>query len=125
MELTTENVTNVFKKCLFNDNENISNPIIAEGITAKFGFNQKRLNSHINDITDMLSQLPKEFQRDSGGGTSFLNACDNANGEQWTGLHEVMELLFMLGLATGNVQCLMPRDMWKVLPGGMPYYVVM
>jgi len=29
-----------------------------------------------------------------------------------------------LGIASGKLSYLMPREMWKVLPGGMPYLVV-
>jgi hypothetical protein len=35
-----------------------------------------------------------------------------------------MEGLFCLGMAIGKVECLMPRKMWTILPGGMPYYLV-
>jgi len=55
---------------------------------------------------------------------SFLNACQDRNGNQWTDLHQRMEQLFVLGQAAGFVSCLLPRDMWAALPGGMPYYVV-
>jgi len=124
MNLTAKNVTDVFMDCLFRDGEDISNPAIAEGITSKFGFHKERLKSYADDIASMLSQLPKEFILSKGGGMSFLNACNNSKGEQWTDLHETMEQLFTIGLASGKVQCLMPRDIWAVLPGGMPYYVV-
>jgi hypothetical protein len=47
------------------------------------------------------------------------------DGNQWTGLHLVMEQLFMLGLATDQANWCMPdREIWKSLPGGMPYVVV-
>jgi len=35
-----------------------------------------------------------------------------------------MEKLFLLGLAIEKVKCLMPREVWPALPGGMPYYVI-
>jgi hypothetical protein len=125
MNLTTENVTSIFKDCLFKDGENTSNPVMSEGITSKFGFHKERLESHKEDISEMLSKLPKEFQQNTGGGMSFLNACNDVDGRQWTSLHQVMEQLFVLGQAIEKVKCLMPRDMWKILPGGMPYYVVL
>ena len=59
-----------------------------------------------------------------GQGSSFLNACYDRDGDLWTGDHATMEQLFVLGIAAGMVNCLMPRDMWPVLPGGMPYYSV-
>ena len=125
MKLTSKNVESVFMDCLFKDGEDTSNPATAQGIVSSFGFNKERLNDHLDNIAEMLSQLPKEFQSGSGGGMSFLNACNNSDGEQWTGLHSVMEQLFALGMASSKVKCLLPRDMWKVLPGGMPYYVVL
>ena len=124
MELTSKNVESIFIDCLFRDGEDTSDPAIAEGVTSKFGFHKGRLESHRDAITNMLSQLPKEFHKDGGGGMTFLNACNNAKGEQWTVEHHIMEQLFTLGQACKKVQCLMPREMWSVLPGGMPYYAV-
>jgi hypothetical protein len=39
-------------------------------------------------------------------------------------MHATMEQLILLGVGIGKVKSLMPREMWDVLPGGMPYYVV-
>lgn len=125
MELSSKNVENVFMDCLFKDGEDMSDPVIVEGISSKFGFHRERLNTHTNDISSMLSQLPKDFQENKGGGMSFLNACDNSKGEQWTGVHRTMEQLFSIGQGCSKVKCLMPREMWSALPGGMPYYVVL
>lgn len=124
MELTASNVETTFMGCLFKEGEDTSDPAIAEGITSKFGFHKGRLEACENDIASMLSELPKEFHKDGGGGMSFLNSCNNSKGEQWTGLHQIMEQLFNLGQACKKVECLMPRSMWPSLPGGMPYYVV-
>jgi len=68
--------------------------------------------------------LPEQFKGSAGGGWSFLNACDDKHGNQWTDLHLRMEQLFQLGIGIGKVKCLMPRAMWSALPGGMPYYAV-
>lgn len=125
MKLTSENVETVFMNCLFKDDEDHSDPAIAEGIMSKVGFHKGRLESHSTDIEDLLFCLPEKFHKDIGGGWSFLNACEDKNGHQWTSFHQRMEQLFQLGLAIGKVECLMPRDMWKVLPGEMPYYVIM
>lgn len=45
------------------------------------------------------------------------------SGDQWTGTHATMELLFCLGAAAGYVICF-PREQWASLPGGVPYPVV-
>lgn len=124
MELTSDNVEKIFMDCLFQDGEDMSDPAIANGLVRNFGFQKERLKSHEDEISSMLSQLPKEFQQNSGGGMSFLSACNRADGEQWTGLHARMEQLFCLGLALLKVKCLLPRELWPALPGGMPYYVV-
>ncbi|MGD9157183.1 MAG: hypothetical protein PVG39_02130 [Desulfobacteraceae bacterium] len=124
MYLTSENVESVFMDCLFRDGEDTSDPAIAKGIFNNIGFHKGRIKSHTDNISSMLSQLPEEFQEDIGGGMSFLNACNNSNGEQWTGLHRIMEQLFCLGMACGKAKSVMPREMWSVLPGGMPYYAV-
>jgi hypothetical protein len=76
------------------------------------------------EIRAMLAELPDQYRKSGGGGWSFLNACDDRHGTQWTGFHRTMEHLFMLGLAIGAVTLLMPRELWDALPGGMPYYMV-
>ena len=126
MDLTSENVNKIFLDCLFDEDteENQEKAIIVEGIMSVFGFDPDRIKKHKNDIISLLMQLPKEFQRNGGGGWSFLNACNRDDGEQWTGLHGDMERLFSLGIACGYAKFQLPRDMWKILPGGMPYVCI-
>lgn len=124
MDLNSDNVEKIFISCLFDDDEDKTKAVIIEGITSKFGFNPDKLESHKEMIKEMLGLLPDSFKKDGGGGMSFLNACQDRNGNQWTDLHQRMEQLFVLGQAAGFVSCLLPRDMWAALPGGMPYYVV-
>jgi hypothetical protein len=129
MELTAENVMNVLTDCLFRNAELAdangmpANAVLVEGITSRMGFHKERLESHREDVCSMLSELNENFFADKGGGYSFLGACDKKNGEQW-GEHRNMEDLFLLGLGLGVVKEAVSRDMWKVLPGGMPYYVI-
>lgn len=125
MELTAENVTNTVMACLYETPpEDTSKAVMVEGIVRRFGFDPERLKAREADIASMLSQLPKEFMADGGGGCSFLAACNRADGEQWTGLHQTMDELFCLGMAIGKVRLCLPRDLWSALPGGMPYYAV-
>ena len=97
--------------------------IIAEGITRAFGFHADKLTTHKQEIIDLLNELPDNFKEGSGGEWSFLQACVDKNGNHW-GEYSNMEELFCLGIAIGKVESLLPRDMWKVLPGGVPYYVI-
>ena len=122
--LDPERVSAIFTDCLFRDGEDTSNHIKAEGIVRNVGFHPERLQNHKAEIEAMLDELPDEFKKSGGGGWSFLNACNDKHGNQWTGLHQRMEQLFQLGIGIGKVQYQMPREMWSVLPGGMPYLVV-
>lgn len=123
MKLNSENVEAVLKDCLFKEGEDMSNPVIAEGVMQKFGFHKERLESHAQDIADMLSGLPNSFHADGGGGMSFLNACTTEEGDQW-GEHTSIDNLLCLGIASGQAKILFPRGMWSALPGGLPYFVV-
>ena len=90
MKLTSENVRKVFDKCFC---ENGDKKIA--GVAHEFLFDSKMLNENQNEIYDMLRQLPENFMEGSGGGWSFLMACNDKNGEQWTGLHLRMEQLLL------------------------------
>jgi len=101
--------------------------IIVEGIMNRFGFHPERLEQKREQVGRWLRALPHQFHADGGedsGGWSFLNACNQENGMQWTGLHQRMEQLFCLGMGLGLVRCQFPREMWSILHGGMPYYVI-
>ena len=114
--------------CLYRDSEIIDgkpspDPIISEGILQPFGLHPERIASHAQRIHEILLALPEPFREDKGGGWSFLNACNDANGDQW-GEHISMNALFVLGMAAGKCRLVVPREMWSVLPGEMPYYAV-
>ena len=122
--LNAKHVNAVFMDCLFQDGEDTSQHVKAEGIVRNVGFHPARLESHKAEIVGMLDELPEQFQEKSGGGWSFLNACNDKHGNQWTGLHQTMEQFFQLSIGIGKVKSLMPREMWSALPGEMPYYII-
>lgn len=122
--LNAERVEQIFLTCLFKPDEDHSKYVPAPGITSNVGFHPGRIEEHKTEIAAMLDELPDEFKESGGGGWSFLEACNDRHGNQWTGLHQRMEQLFQLGLATGKAECQLPREIWDTLPGGMPYYVV-
>lgn len=47
--------------------------------------------------------------------------CLNKDNIQWTGSHQTMQELLLLGLAIEKIEYLLPKEMWSILPGGMPY----
>lgn len=124
MKLTAENVTNVFMACLFKDGEPTETYKTGEGVKTKAGFHPERLKDAEPDIISMLSELPNEFKKTGGGGWSFLNMCQDKNGNQWADFHKTMDELVILGNAIEKVKFQLPKEMWDVLPGGMPYLVV-
>lgn len=110
--------------CLFKDGESHEEFVKAEGITKAVGFHPGRLEEKKPEIAALLKELPGVFmQTGQGKGMSFLEMCVNKDGHQW-GEHVNMEELVLLGLAAGYVELLLPRNMWSVIPGGMPYYAV-
>ncbi len=122
MNLTAENVEKVFGEC-FSESEDKA--VKCEVVVHSFSFCKEKLQENKKNIVDMLSCLPKEFMQNAGGGYSFLAACNDKDGNQWTGLHLTMEKLFALGIGIEKVKCLLPREIWSALPGGMPYFVVL
>lgn len=121
--LTSEAVEDTYVACLAEDAP-AERRVIVAGITASTGFDRQKIDERKAFIGAMLMDLPEDFMKSKGGGMSFLNACQNRQDQQWTGMHLRMGQLFDLGVAAGFVECLLPREMWKALPGGMPYYVV-
>ena len=121
MKLTADLVETFFVGCIANGAKDVTE---VDGILAKVAFSTQKLEEFREDISDMLDCLPAQFGEKTGGGWSFLQACDDREGNQWTGLHQRMDQLFMLGTGIGRVVCPMPKEFWTALPGGMPYYMV-
>lgn len=122
--LDVERVVSVFRECLFENGEDTADAVIAEGIILTAGFHPGRLLAHSEEIAAMLAELPVQFQAKGGGGYSFLGADQDKHGNQWAGDHRHMEELLLLGIASGKATITAPRKMWRLLPGGMPYFVV-
>ena len=130
--LTSESVEALFAACSFNDGDDDSDRVEVESI-AKGTFRRGRLQEFEDDIKQLLDELPDAFKASGGGGMSFLQACEDRHGNQWTGFHAMMDMLFQLGIAIdrvtigiteGNGIIPLPREVWGSLPGGMPYFLV-
>lgn len=120
--LEPEILERIFLDCLTNDKEHgLDSGVV---VMHNFLFDKEKLELHRNKIDQLLSYLPKEFFKRTGGGWSFLMACNDKNGRQWTGMHLTMEKLFALGIGIGKVKHLVAQQMWFALPGGVPYFVI-
>lgn len=121
--LNADRIEVVYIDCLYGKDPDGSE-VIADGILSRTAFRKEKLGEYRAEIEAALAELPESFHQSGGGGMSFLSARDDKHGNQWTGLHQRMDQLFQLGMAIGRVKCCLPREIWKVLPGGMPYYVI-
>jgi hypothetical protein len=122
--LSSKEVLEILKWCLFNDQDRTSQKMEVEGILHKFVLHRGRLAAKRRLIEELLGELPRKFRRSDGDGASFLEACLDHRGEQWTDLHQVMEALFVLGIAIEKVEFRVGREEWRLLPGGMPHLVI-
>lgn len=116
--LDPDQVTDTFTDCQGRDVE-------VDAIVGMVRFDRTKLEAKRELITAMLLELPEQFRESAGGGWSFLQACDDRHGNQWTGFHRTMAMLFAMGQGLGLVKSLMPRELWPALPGGVPYYVIL
>ena len=128
MRLDAERVHAILLDCLFKEEETHDgkppeDAVIVEGIMRRFGLNKQRAESHRSEIAGLLAELPDEFREGKGGGWSFLNGCMDRKGRQWGEQINVDELV-VIGQAVGLAKYQMPRQMWSMLPGGVPYFSV-
>lgn len=126
-KLTQEAVQDILKTVLFKDDEMPSDAppetaVKVEGIVNHYAFHPERVAAAKPAIDALLSELPDNFHQTKGGGWTFLNACQDKNGELW-GQHQDIERLICLGIAVGSASWMM-KDMMDVLPGNVPYLEV-
>jgi len=112
--IDAERVTYIFTSSLSPDGKRV------EGITMDFGL--KIDERYREEVKGMLRQLNDNFFDDTGGGWSFLQMCVTKDGQQW-GEHRNMQELCCLAIALDLGKWLMPREFWRMMPGGMPYIV--
>lgn len=123
--LTGDEVERIFIDCLFRDDEDMTEMVKVEGVVDTAGFHPGRLESHRADVAAMLAELPDTFLQSKGGGMSLLNACEDRYGNLWTGFQMRVGQLFQLAMGLGLAEFVFPRSLWAVLPGSVPYYVVL
>lgn len=124
--LTDVRVEKVFLECLASESDNESDKLKIDGIVHDEIPHRAHLYAHTDEIFAMLLELPPEFMvSGQGKGYSFLGACLDKNGRQWTGQHLLMEELMLMGIAIEKVKILLPRKCWGIFPGGMPYFAVL
>lgn len=116
----SELVRKSFMECLFKEGEDTSNYVKVEGIMNNFQLHPQRLEEQRELVTTMLAELPVKFKE----GYTFLNICTNKNCELWTGDQRVCEQLIVMAIGLDLMSYCFPREMWAILPGGVPYLIV-
>lgn len=116
MKLTSDAVEELTKECQGED-------LPVDGLVHRFLFDKAKIEQNKPKIMELLADLPDNFRTTGGGGWSFLNGCQDRNGDQWTGLHLQVEKLVCLGIAAGAADWLM-KELAPAMPGGMPYFCV-
>jgi len=109
-----------FMDCLFKKGEDTTNHVKVEGLTSMFGLHPQRLEEKRELVLALLAELPAEFKE----GWTFLNLCTTKDGEQWTDMHRICEQLVVMAIGLGLMEYCIPREMWKILPGGVPYLII-
>jgi len=46
------------------------------------------------------------------------------DGTQWTGEQSICELLVCMSIGLKLMEYCMPKELWLILPGGVPYVIV-
>ena len=130
--LCVENVDRIFSDCLFRTHDEYDEYIKNNGVVIKVPsiqnpkvtvcFHPERLESHKQEIKSIILHLPYELHLESG--ISFLDLCEDRDGNLWTGFHTEVEKLALLGMAIKTLVPLIPIQESHILPGGMPYFSV-
>ena len=120
-KLTSENVSNMMKQVLSSENNPFPKAKLVHGIVNDYMLDTR---GYEKEIWEMLAELPENFKKTGGGGWSFLQACVRYDESQWTGMHLIVEHLVVLGIASNQAEYLFPKEMWNVLPGSVPYFVI-
>lgn len=121
-------IEEILLDCLYKPDELTGNTpptdaVLVQGVVSKFGFHPGRLESHRQDVLNLLEKIvTNEFRvgKGGGGGYSFLSLCTDRQGELW-GEHRDCDALLALSIGLHVAEYLLPRNRWYFLPGGVPY----
>lgn len=118
--ISAEHIHSMFVNSLFREDEEVVDPVVAEGLTVRVGFHPGRLEETRESVIEIVEQLSEQFLSTGGGGWTFLQLPFDKEGNQWGEQVNAHELL-LLTLALGISEYCAPRPFWSVLPGGLPY----
>lgn len=120
MDFDSVNIRNLATSCMFKPEEfkNLeyftNNQITVTGISIKACFDKKKIDEKRDIIIKLIDSIPGIEE-----GVSLLSLSDkNSKVSTYS-----CELLMCLGVASGEIDYMYPRDMWDSLPNGFPFVV--
>jgi len=120
MEFDSVNIRNLATSCMFKPEEFddlqyfSSNSITVTGISMKVCYDKSKIDKYREIIVNLIDSIPGIED-----GVSILDLPKN-NKKIST---YSCELLMCLGVASGEIEYMYPRDMWENLPNGFPLVV--
>ena len=120
--ITTKNMSKLvreaYKNSLFEKNDDPSKKIKVEGIKRlEYEFNSESLEQHREIITAIIAQLPEKFKE----GYSFNAMRRNKNDKHWTEDYDTCEILAAMAIGLNLMFYTFSREVWRDLPGTVPY----
>jgi len=116
----SEIVRKAFEDSLYKQGDNMDTAVSVEGLVHTYMFNPERLKEMRASISEVVAMLPERFH----AGDTFLNLCKTQNDELWTGDQTVCEQLVVMAIGLGLMEYCFSREVWRMLPGGVPYIIV-
>jgi len=119
-ETYAERVHNLVRACLYKTPpESTESALRVEGVVMRLGFNPLAVDQHRTKIEALIEEVVPDAGYD---GASFLSLCMARDGVQW-GEHRDVDALVCLALAVGRAVVPFPREVWRFMPGGVPYII--
>lgn len=95
--------------------------VLVEGLTGRFYFHPIRLKEIKSKVKALIKNLVQpSFFTSQGGGMSFLKLVEAKDGTIW-GEQRSANVLLCLAVALNEATILVPRHLWYLFPGGVPY----
>lgn len=94
----------------------------AEGVRGMFGLHPTRLESHRSEVISAINLVHPAFHLsgEEAGGASFLQLPVLADGTHWAE-HQTCNELVVLAIGLGLGGICGTREIWHLMPGGVPY----
>lgn len=123
--LTVDAVMEIWNACVAAPGDPEDDQVRIDGASMDGRFSRTRLLNHRMRLRTMLVELPDNFLQSGGGGWTMLNGCVDRHQRFWTSDQRTVDRLVILGIGAGVANWTLERNLWDLLPSGMPYFQVL